>query len=115
MSDRIESFAGRTTPRRIARLASAVALPAMIGGAMVSSQRPPADESGVSFWLPGIYGSLVAVPLQPGWSFSTTNYYTSVSAGKNVDFQLGGGVVAGLNAHAGLEYSTIAYPFPTPV
>lgn len=25
-----------------------------------------ADEGGVSFWLPGIYGSLAAAPLQPG-------------------------------------------------
>ena len=55
------------------------------------------------------------MPLQPGWSFSTTNYYTSVSAGKSADFQLGGRVVAGLNARVDLQYSTIAYAFPTPV
>ena len=87
----------------------------MIGLATLASQRAVADESGVSFWLPGIYGSLAAVPLPPGWSFSTTNYYTSVSAAKSVDFQIGGGIEAGLNAHADLEYSTIAYAFPTPV
>ena len=29
-----------------------------------------ADEGGVSFWLPGIYGSLAATPQQPGWSLA---------------------------------------------
>src|SRR5215472_11031995 len=27
-----------------------------------------ADEGGVSFWLPGFFGSLAAAPMQPGWS-----------------------------------------------
>ena len=27
-----------------------------------------ADEAGVSFWLPGQYGSYAAVPSDPGWS-----------------------------------------------
>jgi hypothetical protein len=39
-----------------------------------------ADETGVSFWLPGLFGSLAAVPQQPGWSLTVTNYYDSVSA-----------------------------------
>ncbi len=39
-----------------------------------------ADEGGVSFWLPGLFGSLAAAPEQPGWSFAAINYYTSVSA-----------------------------------
>ncbi len=39
-----------------------------------------ADEGGVSFWLPGLYGSLAAVPQQPGWSLVTSYYHTSVSA-----------------------------------
>jgi hypothetical protein len=43
-----------------------------------------ADETGVSFWLPGIFGSLAAVPQQPGWSIMATNYYDSVSASGNV-------------------------------
>ena len=42
-------------------------------------------KSGVSFWLPGLYGSLAAVPqAAPGWSFYTFNYYDRVSAGGNV-------------------------------
>jgi hypothetical protein len=43
-----------------------------------------ADEGGVSFWLPGQFGSLAAVPQAPGWSLAVVNYYTSVSAGGNV-------------------------------
>ena len=39
-----------------------------------------ADEGGVSFWLPGLFGSLAAVPQQPGWSLATVYYHTSVSA-----------------------------------
>src|SRR5690242_9995549 len=44
-----------------------------------------ADEGGVSFWLPGLYGSLAAVPQQaPGWSISNIYYHDSVSAGGDV-------------------------------
>jgi hypothetical protein len=43
-----------------------------------------ADEGGVSFWLPGFFGSLAATPLQPGWTFATTYYHTSVSADADV-------------------------------
>jgi hypothetical protein len=39
-----------------------------------------ADENGVSFWLPGLFGSLAAAPQVPGWSFAAVNYYGSVSA-----------------------------------
>ena len=40
-----------------------------------------ADEGGVSFWLPGQFGSLAAAPQTPGWSFASIYYHTSVSAG----------------------------------
>lgn len=39
-----------------------------------------ADESGISFWIPGFYGSLAAVPQTPGWSLATVYYHTSVAA-----------------------------------
>ena len=35
----------------------------------------------MSFWLPGQFGSLAAVPAQPGWSFANIYYHTDVSAG----------------------------------
>src|SRR5262245_31405962 len=52
-----------------------------------------ADEGGVSLWLPGVFGSLAAVPQQPGWSLATIYYHTSVSAGADVararEFEIG--------------------------
>jgi hypothetical protein len=39
-----------------------------------------ADEDGVSFWIPGFFGSLAATPQQPGWSLISIYYHTDVSA-----------------------------------
>jgi hypothetical protein len=47
---------------------------------MCSANYALADEGGVSFWVPGFYGSLAAVPQQPGWQFAAINYYDNVSA-----------------------------------
>jgi hypothetical protein len=63
--------------RRISTGALAVAL------ALVS-QASLADEGGVSFWIPGFYGSLAATPQQPGWSLVNMYYHTTVSAGADV-------------------------------
>lgn len=43
-----------------------------------------ADQGGVSFWLPGAFGSLAATPLVPGWSMAAIYLHSSVSAGGNV-------------------------------
>jgi hypothetical protein len=45
-----------------------------------ATDRAAADEDGVSFWIPGFFGSLAATPQQPGWSLAAINYYTDVSA-----------------------------------
>ena len=85
-----------------------------------------ADESGVSFWLPGIYGSLAAVPSSPGWSLATFNYYTNVSAAADVSrsrvIKIGNvnqtatlNVSANLNADADLQFLVPSYTFATPV
>jgi hypothetical protein len=42
-----------------------------------------ADEDGVSFWIPGFFGSLAAAPQVPGWSFTSILYNTNVSASGN--------------------------------
>jgi hypothetical protein len=61
---------------------------AAIGFAAVVSSAPTlafGDEGGVSFWLPGLFGSLAAVPQQqPGWAGAVIYYHTSVSAGGDV-------------------------------
>ena len=87
-----------------------------------------ADESGVSFWVPGFFGSLAATPQQAGWSLATIYYHTSVSAGGNValakEFQIGQvpaniGLTARLNANvnstADLGFVIPSYVFATPV
>jgi hypothetical protein len=43
-----------------------------------------ADQGGVSFWLPGTFGSLAAAPLTAGWSWSAAYIHSDVSAGGDV-------------------------------
>lgn len=87
-----------------------------------------ADEGGVSFWVPGFFGSLAAAPQQPGWSLANIYYHTSVSAGADVararEFTLGR-VPANATVNANLNLSVNAtgdlgfviptYVFATPV
>ena len=49
-----------------------------------------ADEGGVSFWLPGIYSSLAAVPPSPGFSTPNSFYSYSGDAGGDRNFDIGG-------------------------
>jgi hypothetical protein len=85
-----------------------------------------ADEGGVSFWLPGFFGSLAAAPQPPGWSLTSIYYHTSVSAGADVararEFQIGripvnltANVSANLDARADLALAMPTYTFATPV
>ena len=74
-----------------------------------------ADEGGVSFWLPGTYGSLAAVPGQPGWSIAGILYYTSVSAGRDKAFSQGGNVRLGLDSDATLLLLSPSYTLKRPV
>src|SRR5262249_41009174 len=60
------------------------AIAALAAASVLCSQAARADEGGVSFWLPGFFGSLAASPLQPGWSLTSIYYHTSVSAGAEV-------------------------------
>ncbi len=64
-------------------LAPRLAAAAMLVGGMVPSAAV-ADEGGVGFWLPGLYGSLAALPTAPGWSDFNFLYNTSVHAGADV-------------------------------
>jgi len=57
---------------------------ALAAASVLFSQAALADEGGVSFWLPGFFGSLAAAPQQPGWSLTSIYYHTSVSAGADV-------------------------------
>jgi hypothetical protein len=85
-----------------------------------------ADEGGVSFWLPGQFGSLAATPTTPGWSLGAVYYHTSVNASGstaaareiqtqrfpatvNVNLNLN------LNAQGDLMLLAPTYTFATPV
>jgi len=92
----------------------------------LSAQAARADEGGVSFWIPGFFGSLAATPTTPGWSATSVYYHTSVSAGASVarakEFEIGGvplnftaNVSANVNASANLEFLAATYTFATPV
>jgi hypothetical protein len=85
-----------------------------------------ADESGTSFWLPGQFGSLAAVPGAPGWGLATVYYHTSVTAGADVaaarEIQIGRftptanvSFNANLTARADLELFIPSYTFATPI
>jgi hypothetical protein len=71
---------------RLKVAASIIAAP-LAGTLVVSTSTSSlADEGGVSFWVPGFYGSLAATPQVPGFSFANVFYYNQVSAGGNVAF-----------------------------
>ncbi len=108
--------------RRRLGIAAIVLAPAI----MFFSQCALADESGVSFWVPGFFGSLAAAPQQPGWSLATVYYHTSVSAGGDValarEFQirqvpanLSARLNANVNATGDLGFVIPTYVFATPV
>ena len=98
---------------RKAGLATALAL------ASFAAQPALAASGGVSFWLPGIFGSLAAVPVTPGWAYSTIYLHLNEKAGGGQNFVTSGGipgsVTAGLNAHADAFVMGITYTSPMPV
>jgi len=99
----------------------------LVLGALISAPTiAAADEGGVSFWLPGLFGSLAAAPQQPGWSLTSVYYHTSVSAGADVararEFEIGrlpvtatANLSASLDARADLAFAMPTYTFATPV
>lgn len=74
-----------------------------------------ADNGGLSFWLPGAFGSLAAAPTVPGWAYSTIYLHLAQSAGGGKNFTQGGSVVVGLDAKANVLVQGISYTFATPV
>jgi hypothetical protein len=99
---------------------------ALLGAAIAVPTVATADEGGVSFWIPGFFGSLAAAPLQPGWLLQTNYYHTSVSAGADVarareitigriPVNLNANLSANLDARADLGWALPMYTFATPV
>jgi hypothetical protein len=101
----------RRRPDRILSVAAFV----VVATTLAQPHRAHADEGGVSFWLPGTYGSLAAVPTRPGLGFATFFYNTSVSADASRAFFRGGRFTAGLHTDAPLVALVPSYTFATPV
>jgi hypothetical protein len=112
----------RMTARKASCICGALALTAAVSTATIAL----ADEGGVSFWVPGFFGSLAATPQQPGWSEANIYYHTTVSAGGNValarEFQIGripanitANLSASLNATGDLGMVIPTYVFATPL
>src|SRR5215471_17414271 len=111
-----------------ARRGGAIALmPMMVVSMTIAwSQAAHADEGGVSFWVPGLFGSLAAAPQQPGWSFTTIFYNTDVRAGADVAFArqvhrgninvpFTGNLNINLKADAPLQFFLPSYTFAEPL
>ena len=77
---------------------------AITAAALTVPQIAQADEGGVSFWVPGFFGSLAATPQQPGFAMASIYYHTTVSAGGEVAFarQVSrGNITANLSGNVG--------------
>ena len=81
----------------------------------LAASHAQADEGGASVYVPGFFGSLAAVPAAPGWSLGAFYYHASADASASREFQLGGGIVAGLDARADLAFFAPTYTFAQPV
>ncbi|MET0527994.1 MAG: transporter [Microvirga sp.] len=70
-----------------------------------------ADEGGLSFWLPGTFGSLSAAPSVPGFSFGTIYIHPSASAGADKAFRRGGRIDLGVDGRGNLVAFGPTYTF----
>lgn len=78
------------------------------------SETSHADEGGVSFWLPGLFGSMAATPATPGWAWTQLYYHTEVKGGGGAQFKIGGSVVVGLKGEGNLTMFGPTYTFADP-
>jgi hypothetical protein len=85
-----------------------------------------ADEGGVSFWIPGLFGSLAAAPQVPGWAIAAINYYDAVHGAGNIaaarevtinrfNATVNVNLNATLRAHPDIILVNPSYVFATPV
>ncbi len=82
----IECATARASARRSRAVAAALAFTTAVSftTAVLAPTAGRADEGGVSFWVPGFFGSLASTPQVPGFTMANIYYHTSVTAGGNV-------------------------------
>lgn len=81
---------------------------------LATSQHASADENGVSFWLPGTFGSLAATPATPGMSWATIYLHEDVSSAGGAAFPRGGRVDVGIGGKDDLALFGPTYVFAQP-
>jgi hypothetical protein len=85
-----------------------------------------ADEGGVSFWIPGFFGSLAAVQQQQGFAIMSIYYHTTVSGGgdialsrefqiRNIPARVSATLNGSVHATGDLGFVFPNYTFATPV
>jgi hypothetical protein len=120
------SIVGLSDRTRVWQCVRSKCLLAALAFAVIGGSQSFADEGGVSFWLPGEFGSLAAAPQVPGWAFGIINIYESeqgsgaVAASREITinkFNAAVNVNLNLNlaAHADLVLVSPTYVFATPV
>jgi hypothetical protein len=111
-----------STESKIRRIGCAITVAAVVLCPKISR----ADESGISFWLPGQYGSLAATPQVPGWALGAIYYHASIAGSGNVaaarEIQVGRfaptvnvNLNLSLSGQADLIVLSPSYTFATPV
>src|SRR5215469_16243246 len=114
--------------RRLARASCRCAVFTAVAGSalLATADMSRADENGISFWIPGFFGSLAATPQQAGLSVASVYYHTDVSGNGNVAVSreitigqfnpaLNASLSANVNARADLGMLIPTYVFATPV
>jgi hypothetical protein len=113
-------FLARSSVRRIV-----TAVPIALVAIAATWTAAVADEGGVSFWIPGFFGSLASTPQQPGFSLTSIYYHTDVSATGNAALSreitigqfnpnLNVSLNANVNAKVDLGLFAPSYVFVTP-
>jgi hypothetical protein len=106
----------QTQVRPFARLLVAGSVGAIFAATAVTCPDvAKADEGGVSFWLPGLFGSFAAAPGAPGWSVSFIYIHPSVGTTAGKTFQDGTNFVTGIKGRADLLVYGATYTFAQPV
>jgi len=83
--------------------------------ASIASPAALADEGGLSFWLPGNFGSFAAVPSEPGLALPLVYYHSKADEGGSATFPRNGRITAGVNARADFVFIAPTYIFASPV
>src|SRR5215467_4825149 len=121
-----DKFGGQGSPYQSRILSCFLTACVALAALACATDKAAADEDGVSFWIPGFFGSLAAAPLQPGWAMTSMLYNTNVSASGNAaiarEIRIGDlpkttiNINGNANVHANATIGFVApsYTFATP-